>query len=416
MYDGGDFLEMSGITKERLQIFEGSLGVFEETSKLRQTVMWGPAGIEAAIAQLLPVDMSCFQTQFDVLKARSEFSQILELMQNESPETKVLLVRDEYARQITASGLGSQLDREQTLNLFKSKAKNYYEEYGNRGIKLEQVNSWIDTIFEEDEKKYGLNTALILNQVLVNGEGLPLANSIYARDQSNVIGDVWIWSSMRHTIRQPEVAMYKEVLGKMCVATPEKFNIVAVNGGGKFEGGDAIVSNGIAYIGVGGRTNIEGVGQIAPSLLANGLRVIAVYDKARDQHIDGEMDTMHLDTFAMPVDQNTMVLCKDEAERRIVFEYTMDDGVLVKSELGGFVDFLVESGVGMIEISKEDQIHFAPNFVNLGERRIVLSLNNVDLAQQLTAKGYTVLTADMSEITKGYGGLHCSMAPIERGN
>lgn len=437
-------------------------GICEETEPLRRTVMWGPAGVEAAIAQLLPVEISCFQEQFDVLKAREEFDSVIELIHKESLDTEIIMVRDEYARLIEEKGIGSVKTRQEVLEAFKRKAGEYFDTYiGNAPKTFEQtrkkyadrlqrasgedreriirefkdearshystynepvsseplrrVERWIEQLLDMDIEKYGENTALVLNQMLVNGVGLPLANTIYARDQSNVMGKTWVWSSMRHRIRQPEVALFRSVLEYKDIAVPQNFDVVEVGGNGKFEGGDGIVVNGIAYIGVGGRTNMEGVRQAAPSLLMQGLRVVVAYDEGRDKRRVSEMDAMHLDTVAMPVSPTEMVVCENETRKREAIEIKCKNGRLEGVKMGPFLDFLRVIGIDTIGISKEDQESYAPNFVNLGNKTVVLSIANDNLAEQLLERGYRVLRANLNEITKGYGGLHCSMAPIERG-
>lgn len=436
------------------------VGIYEESQKLHRTIMWGPAGIEAAIAQLLPTETSCFLESFDVMKARMEFKLVLELIGEKSPETEIIMVKDEYVRLIEAKGLQSTHTKEEALDLFKAKARDYFDTYVRLAPKdqpkpkdykkrldlgaepreqiiseyksatkaydqtrnhppsekpLRQVEKWIEQILEEDIEQYGENTALVLNQMLVNGTGLPLANVIYARDQSNVMGNTFVWSKMRHTIRQPEVALYQATLDCAGVTVNSNYDIIHIDGNGRFEGGDGIVMSGIAYIGVGGRTNMEGVKQMAKPLLNQGLRIVVAYHQGRDKNLENEMEVMHLDTFAMPISPTEMVICKDEAQNRQAIEIRQDaNGQLTKLQLGTFLQFLQSINIDLIEISKYDQLHFAPNFVNLGNKTVVLSLDNKDLAEKLTARGYKVLTADLNEITKGYGGLHCSMAPIER--
>lgn len=433
------------ITENPKQIYEKRL--FEETEHLGTLVMWGPAGVEAVLAQLLPEKQSCFLEQFDVLKARKEFEQTLELIGKASPETKIIQLKNEWASLIESKSVESTLTYEETLARFQQKAEDYYNQNqydkdtnpnGRTEEDLKDAKQKIEQVLKEDIEKYGKNTALVMNQMLVNGSQLPMANVIYARDQSNCIGDTIIFSSMRHEIRRPEVALYRSLLEHagvietvdnsrtVTVRSDGKFvddngnevsaKYVTVTGNGRFEGGDAIVTGGIAYVGVGGRTNMEGIRQIAPAILRQGLRLVVAYDEDRDKGRASEMKAMHYDTYAMPASPESAVVCVQEMEAREKVEFTMDEsGQLWMEEKGKMIEHFPQEDISIIPLSDYDQVHFAPNFVHLGNKKVILSLDNESLAQQLREQGYTVYTADLEEITKGYGGLHCMSAPIKRG-
>lgn len=388
-----------------------NFGVFEETATLRRVLMWGAPGVECALAQLLPAKISCFHEQFDVSGARKEFAQTLELLKRNSPQTEVILVKDLFAQMIQKEGVKPSSDLPTLLRKLDGQAEKFYKEYkiGN----LRKVKKWMHDAVLSDVDKYGAETAVAMNERLANFGGLPLANVLYARDQSNVAGNVWIWSSMRYTIRQPEVALYKEIIHSASII-PSGATEVSVHGDGRFEGGDLIVSSGICYVGVGGRTNMEGVLQIAPSVLSQGLRLIVVHDLKRALNIDDEMDAMHFDTIAMPISRDEMVICPPEIERRTAREIRQIGRDLEVVELGSFADFMMREEIESIEISKKEQENHAPNFVNLRRSVVALTLANAELVRKLREKDLSVIDADLENITKGYGGLHCMMAPILR--
>lgn len=384
----------------------------EETSRLQTVLAWGAPGPETVLAQLLPKEISCFEEHFNVPEAVKEFDNARKILEEQGVE--VVIVKDLLASLVKKQDLNISLPS--LIDRVTHLAVEFADEHGvDHNIK-EEVVSWIKPLIEADVEKYGEKQAILINQALSLEPVLPLANILYARDQSNLLGNVMIWSSMRHPIRQPEVSIIKHTLNQSDIFDGNNVVQIQVQGEGRFEGGDAIVHNGICYIGVGGRTNMEGVNQIARPILSSGLRVIAVYDKLRDLGGEGEMDAMHLDTFWMPVNSGNVVACMDEVRRRDLIEFRLDaDNILETTNLGKFDKFMESNEIGVIGLTKEEQLRYAPNFLNLGDGRVVLSLaNGNNLTKELTDKGITVLNADLQNITKGYGGLHCMTGALRR--
>ena len=400
------------------------MGVFEETAPLQKVIMWGQPGPEAIIAQILPKDISCFNEDFSVLGARSEFEIASGMIQDQGIE--IIQVKDLFIKMINDQGLKPEHSLTGLKDALVQKALAYSVKYPEGCTKeIEDIGEVVD----EDIQKYkDKNAVIVMNEMLCLSHEfeLPLANVIYARDQSNVAGRVWIWSSMRHEIRQPEVSLYQRVLEHSGIASTENFDqIVKVTGGGRFEGGDGIVNDGTYYVGLGGRTNWEGIKQVAPAVLSQGLRLVVFRDRDRAKG-GNEMDAMHLDTIWMPADVNTIVACDVQMARRTAFEITEKSGKLNVQALGSMPNFMTQRGARIISLSSEEQRAFAPNFLNLGNNTIILSIideASVDrsagektIEGKLLDEGKVVLNADLQAITKGYGGLHCMTASIRRGN
>lgn len=369
------------------------------------------------VAQFLPSEISCFAADFDVTKAREEFRRAKLLLEEE--EVKVVLVEELWARMIEDMGIKPKRTRDELKREIIRRAERYQgENYPEKGSRLDaQTINWIDHLIDEDVLAYGEEAAIVINEILSLDGNLPMGNVVYARDQSNLIGGVWVYSSMRHPIRRAEVDLYQQVLEYHGLSSQRGIKTIRVGGEGMFEGGDAFVNSGIAYIGVGGRTNMEGVFQVAGSILDEGKRVIVAYDQVRDEGAESEMDAMHLDTFCMPSDLNEMVVCAQEAKRRKALEVTRGgNGSFELRELGSFCDHLVGRGVDIIEIGKSEQVNHASNFLHLGNGRMVLSISQESsLVEELERRGKTVYNAQLDNITKGYGGLHCMTAALERG-
>jgi len=408
--------------KEGLEI-NGGFGVFEETALLRKVVMWGQPGPEAVIAQILPEKISCFLENFSVIKARKEFEVARGMIEIHGVE--IIQVKDLLIKMIDKQNLRPEHTLEGLKDALVQKALTFSKKYpGGYTKEIEEIGGMVD----EDVTKYKNEGAVIvMNEKLsLSPEfDFPLANIVYARDQSNVAGRAWIWSSMRHEIRQPEVALYQKVLEYSGVVNSSNFDkIVKVTGDGRFEGGDGIVNGGVYYVGIGGRTNWEGVKQIAPAVLSQGLRLVVFRDIKKAKGLENEMQVMHLDTMWMPSAINTIVACDLHMNGRFAFEVFEEKGQLQVKGLGKMDEYMKQRGAKIISLSDEEQKAFAPNFLNLGNNIIILSLVKEEsvnreageqtIEEKLKAEGLVVLNADLEAITKGYGGLHCITAAIKR--
>jgi N-dimethylarginine dimethylaminohydrolase len=113
------------------------------------------------------------------------------------------------------------------------------------------------------------------------------------------------------------------------------------------------------------------------------------------------------------------VACPEETSSRRYAEVIRDvnGGYRVDLNLSQkFGDHLSDQSLGIFDLSKEEQLHYAPNFLNLGNRKVVLSLiKGNELKGKLEDVGYTVYSPNLEQITKGFGGLHCMTAAIKRG-
>jgi arginine deiminase len=390
------------------------LGVFEETSPLKKILVWGPSGVEASLAQLLPKEVSCFETEFNVMKARNEIGAAVQTLEDEGIE--VVEVKSLLAKMIDEQRIEPQGGIRDLQIKLEERIKEYTDKYSGKGMAdKKNVIPHIKDILEADVNLYGERAAIIINEMLSLRSDLPLGNILYARDQSNLLGNTMIWSSMAHEIRQPEVNIFMTTLRKSGLLNVEGLNQIEVNGKGRFEGGDGIANNGIFYIGAGGRTNCEGILQAAPSLIKDGGKVMIVLDPDRDSGTQNEMDAMHLDTYWMPVSPNQIIACEDEVCKRKIFEVVDDCDRLKIEDRGWFADHLAKRGTEIIPLTKDEQLAYAPNLLNLGDKKVILSLaNGNNLTGELQKRGFTVFNANLQEITKGYGGLHCSTAAIKR--
>lgn len=302
-------------TRPILGALEGSrVSVFDETDPLKRVAVWGSPSTEAVLGQLLPPDQSLFHNNFDVFKGRQEFKGMVDIL--EAAGVEVLEAREKVATALpfvkgmpaTLTALSEQL---------QAKAGALKAVYGRSCRYTEQL----DAILDSEVQMLGEEGAIKLNYLTALGKPYPMANLIYGRDQTNVMGTKMVFSRLRHGIRRPEVAffrvMYKNMLGQDDIHT--------VRNGGYFEGGDGIMFDRAAFVGVGIRSSMNGAlgifTAIEPVLKNRGFDFFAVVEENQERlsgSINGggiEMDDMHLDTFWMPIGPKKVMTCLESAER-----------------------------------------------------------------------------------------------------
>ncbi|NQD52751.1 hypothetical protein HP440_19915, partial [Bacillus altitudinis] len=68
----------------------------------------------------------------------------------------------------------------------------------------------------------------------------------------------------------------------------------------------------------------------------------------------------------------------------------------------------------LIEISEQEQFTLGPNVLSIGQKKVISLPINQETNAALTARGYTVIEVDFSEIIKSGGSFRCCTLPIRR--
>lgn len=397
-------------TEARERFEEERIGVYEEVSRLSATLAWGPTGVESVLATLIPEEKSLFFGKMDVMEARKQYDVFENVLLDHG--TGVIRVRDLTA--LALVNLGGEMPANSLAELREKILAKAYELIERYGRGMGEVTDCIYDVLTQDAEYYGSEEAAIrLNAVLaqVNTGYLPMANLLFGRDQSNLIGNTLYWSNMRKEIRDPEVKLWKLALKPFL----DGVRSVEVHNKAKLEGGDAIVHKGDCLVGVGGRTNLSGLRQIAPSILSQGLRVFGVWHQLRDEEKIEHQTTMHLDTFYMPGPKNTCVVLMEEAEERAMIELRASNGALREFYRGTFADYLYYLNEDVIPLTRDQQLMYQANFVVLDEKSVLITTDGDGyLKTEFEKRGIEVVSGNLGEITQGYGGAHCSITPILR--
>jgi arginine deiminase len=315
------------------------------------------------------------------------------------------------------------------------RANEYYETFRERKIEeflqegmprnidevYEQIQKDLKQILTEDKQAYGEAATIRLNYLLSLAHELPLANIFYGRDQSQALADKLVLSALKWSIRRPEVAIFKEALLELGYEDA----LIEIEAG-TFEGGDVAVFGDTCYIGVGARTSLEAVkdlaSKISPHLEKYGIQIAAVVNKRHEAEsiqysapTDEHMHLMHLDMFWIPIAPNLVIAYGNEIDQREVLNITYHSGAISIQAAGSFRDFHTAKGIEIIEVNQQEQENFATNLLNLGHKTVIVALStNPRVIRELEQRGYRVLSAELNKLVNGYGATHCLTAPIRR--
>jgi N-dimethylarginine dimethylaminohydrolase len=214
-------------------------------------------------------------------------------------------------------------------------------------------------------------------------------DSIYVRDASIVSDQGLILCRMGKPQRSEEPAAQRRAV--LSGALPMSV-CGQIEPPGRVEGGDVIWLDSRTFVvGRGYRTNDHGIGQLR-TLLGPGVDVVEV----PLPHWRGQQDVMHLMSLISPVDRDLAV---------------------VYSPLlpVPFREFLLDRGMGFVEVSDEEFETMGANVLALAPRRCLMLSGNPRTRAALERAGADVIEYEGTEISvKGAGGPTCLTRPLER--
>jgi len=148
---------------------------------------------------------------------------------------------------------------------------------------------------------------------------------------------------------------------------------------GTVDGGDVLLCDHVAFVGLSKRTNPEGCYQLSDYLkeMEYNVRVIPLPDSI-----------LHLDKVLMPVNPERLIVCTD---------------IVPAAFLDGFE---------VIPIAFNDTT--TANVICLGEGELIVGDTNRDVIRRLSDKKLKIHPLDISEFVKGAGGPNCLIMPVSR--
>ncbi len=199
-------------------------------------------------------------------------------------------------------------------------------------------------------------------------------NSVFTRDTSICTQDGFIKLRMGLQSRRGEEEWMSHILEDI-----GEIKVGEIVKPGTVEGGDIILSDTMAFIGISERTNRDGAMQISNILKNMNYEPIFINVPKGHLHLGGVMSLISQD----------MIIAVDTIE---------------SSRL---VDFEV------IRIPDKDFI--SGNVITLGNNRVIVEHENNIVKKILEDYGFKVIELNLSEFVKGSGGPSCLILPVERG-
>ena len=242
----------------------------------------------------------------------------------------------------------------------------------------------------------------------------PLMNLYFTRDQSISTPKGQIICRMNSSQRAPEARIIRACYEQLGIRA-----VYEVNGDGRLEGGDYIPAGNISFIGCGMRTNIEAINQMMEADVFGHDTVIVVKD-----HLRWQME-MHLDTHFNIIDKDlcTMQRSRMEAapgdpEYCTADIYARAEGTkayTLVQEDAGFVDIVRSLGYTIIPIDREDELHYANNYLTIAPRHIMAVGGQSEAYQKaLRDNGVRVEWLPLESLISGYGAAHCMTQVLTR--
>ena len=214
-------------------------------------------------------------------------------------------------------------------------------------------------------------------------------DSIYARDSILISPKGLILCNMGRSARTPEAMANFHTLSKIGHTVAGK-----IQPPGTLEGGDFIwIDNNHAAVGLGPRTNLEGINQLKKILGPDiDLHIVKLPEP------DHPEDVLHLMSIISPLDKNLALIYKP---------------LMTKS----FINWLVNLGIEFVKVSSKEYTLMGCNVLATAPRSIIM-LENLPMVQlDLKSAGCKIRTYRGNEISrKGEGGPTCLTRPLTRIN
>lgn len=199
-------------------------------------------------------------------------------------------------------------------------------------------------------------------------------NAVFVQDVAVATASGCIRMRMGLPTRQGEVSWMATALAALGV--PEIGHIEAP---GTAEGGDVILAGDVAFVGLSGRTNAEGVRQLSSLLGALGYAVRVIPVPTSFLHLGGVMSVIGPQQIVAGTD-------------------VLPEGVL--------------AGFELVELSRWD--FTGGNVITLGPAEVIAEQHNEPVIAALLRAGIKVHALDLFEFVKGGGGPSCLILPLAR--
>lgn len=213
-------------------------------------------------------------------------------------------------------------------------------------------------------------------------------DSIYTHDPCLISNSGVVLCSMGKILRQKEPEMISKYFKSLNIPIIGK-----ISAPGKLEGGDIVwIDNRTVAVGVGYRSNLEGIAQLKEILSGDVDEVIPVHLP----HWTGPSDCLHLMSNISPINR---------------------DLFLVYSKLlpVSFREYLLDRGIKLLEVPDDEYESMGCNVLAIAPKKVIMIEGNDVTKNLLEKEGVDVSTYPGLEISyKGAGGPTCLTRPFLR--
>ncbi|MBW2366564.1 MAG: amidinotransferase [Deltaproteobacteria bacterium] len=200
-------------------------------------------------------------------------------------------------------------------------------------------------------------------------------NSVFTRDTAICTPEGYIEVRPGITTREAEGKWMSAVLDRL--GEPR---VSQINPPGSVDGGDVVLWNHVAFVGLSKRTNKEGIRQLTKDLVNMGYNAVVTIPLP---------DTiLHLDKVLMPVSTEQLLVC------------------------GNIVPHTLLKDFKTITVDYNDMT--SANIICLGDGELVVDKKNLGVINRLKNEAVTLNLLDISEFAKGFAGPNCLIMPLER--
>ena len=213
-------------------------------------------------------------------------------------------------------------------------------------------------------------------------------DSIYTHDPCLISNSGVVLCSMGKILRQKEPEMISKYFKSLNIPIIGK-----ISPPGKLEGGDIVwIDNRTVAVGVGYRSNLEGITQLKEILSGDVDEIIPVHLP----HWTGPSDCLHLMSNISPINR---------------------DLFLVYSKLlpVSFREYLLDRGIKLLEVPDDEYESMGCNVLAIAPKKVIMIEGNDVTKNLLEKEGVDVSTYPGLEISyKGAGGPTCLTRPFLR--
>jgi len=213
-------------------------------------------------------------------------------------------------------------------------------------------------------------------------------DSIYTHDPCLISNSGVVLCSMGKILRKKEPEMISKYFKSLNIPIIGK-----ISAPGKLEGGDIVwIDNRTVAVGVGYRSNLEGIAQLKEILSGDVDEIIPVHLP----HWTGPSDCLHLMSNISPIDR---------------------DLFLVYSKLlpVSFREYLLDRGIKLLEVPDDEYESMGCNVLAIAPKKVIMIEGNDVTKNLLEKEGVDVSTYPGLEISyKGAGGPTCLTRPFLR--